>query len=86
MIDYVLNSLATYLILFGLTVRPLYSRHQAWPRPVAGPERQQQQFKHRSGGGGGNSRDNSCQVCVQILKNLFVLSILLVSVLALSIV
>ncbi|XP_070190364.1 transmembrane protein 39A-like isoform X2 [Littorina saxatilis] len=38
--------LATYLILFGLTVKPLYTRYQAWPRPVASVERQH--LKYRS--------------------------------------
>ncbi|XP_076445240.1 transmembrane protein 39A-B-like isoform X2 [Babylonia areolata] len=39
--------LATYLILFGFTVKPLYRRYQAWPRPVAGMERPS--TKHRGG-------------------------------------
>lgn len=39
--------LATYLILFGFTVKPLYKRYQAWPRPVAGIERPTP--KHRGG-------------------------------------
>lgn len=31
--------LATYLILFGFTLKPLYARYQAWPRQVASAER-----------------------------------------------
>lgn len=38
--------LATYLILFGFTLKPLYSKYQAWPRQVASAERHS--LKHRS--------------------------------------
>ena len=54
--------LATYLILFGLTVKPLYTRFHAWPRPVAGIERHS---KHRS-----NTRDVSSQNTAPVATSL----------------
>ena len=50
----VFERLATYLILFGFAVKPLYTRYQAWPRPVASVERHN--IKHRT-----SSRDLNTQ-------------------------
>lgn len=50
------------MILFGVTVKPLYTRFQAWPRPVAGIERH---IKHRS-----NIRDTNSQNAAPLATSL----------------
>lgn len=40
LLTWVIFRAVIYLIMFGFSVKPLYQRHQAWPRPTLSMDRQ----------------------------------------------